>query len=254
MQMEGDSRRAAIVFGDSLSYVEGEADRLGKKMGVTNREFLAMAAATGDLLIPLDFSRQKAAEMSTELQGLSGALSEWTGGKVGVTEVSEILTKAMLGENEQLKQLGIAIRKDTDEYRDLVKQKLAETGATKAQAEAMATLELIQKKSADAQASFNAEGNKLLRWTRDIKRNLREMKEGFIELFEEDQVDKIRNERIEMNNLADYILKTAKGTKERKDAIELFNTKYGKYLENLLTEKSTIEDIRDAQKVQTLSL
>lgn len=254
MQMEGDNRRAAIVFGDSLSYVEGEADKLAKKMGVTNREFVAMSAATGDLLIPLDFTRQQAAEMSVELQGLSGALSEWTGGKLKTAEVSEILTKAMLGENEQLKQLGIAIRKDTDEFRDLRDELIRTEGYTKMQAEAMATLELITKKSTDAQTAFNEEGNKLLRWTREVGRQLRQAKEDFVNLFNENEIDKIRDEREEMNNLADYISKTAEGTRERREAVEVFNTKYGKYLDNLLTEKSTIEDIRDAQNQANTAL
>lgn len=139
-RMEADNIRSNQVFGESLGYVSKEAEALSRKMGMTNREFIAAATATGDLLIPLDFTREQAAEMSVELQSLSGALDEWTGGEIGAAGVSEILTKAMLGENEQLKQLGIAIRKDSDEYRDLVKQKEAAGNVTKAQAEAMATL------------------------------------------------------------------------------------------------------------------
>ena len=193
-RMEADSRRASIVFGDSLGYVEKEADKLSKKMGVTNKEFIAMSAATADLLIPLDFTREQSAQMSVELQKLTGALDEWTGGKIGAEEVSNILTKAMLGENEQLKQLGIAIRKDTEEYRDLVKIKMQAPGVTKAQAEAMATLELIMKKSADAQTAYNTEGNKLLRNQKAIGRAWRETKENIVEYFKESPAEKLQKE------------------------------------------------------------
>jgi hypothetical protein len=248
MEMEGDARKAAVVFGDSLGYVEEQAANLANKLGVTNREFVAMAANTADLLIPLDFSRRQAAEMSTELQGLSGALSEWTGGKIEVAEVSEILTKAMLGENEQLKQLGIAIRKDTEEFRDLRDELMKSEKMTLAQAEAMATLELITKKSTDAQASFNQEGNKLQRWWRNAKRVFREWKESVVDYFSIDASEKLKQERVEMNNLFEAAKNTAEGTKARKDAIDLINQKYGKYLDNLLTEKSTIEDIKTAQE------
>ena len=182
-RMEADGRRASIVFGESLSYVEKEADKLSKKMGVTSKEFIAMSAATADLLIPLDFTREQSAQMSVELQKLTGALDEWTGGSIGAAEVSNILTKAMLGENEQLKQLGIAIRKDSEEYRELVKIKMQAPGVTKAQAEAMATLELIMKKSADAQTAYNMEGNKLLRNQKAIGRAWREAKENIVEYF-----------------------------------------------------------------------
>lgn len=250
LKMEGETRRASIVFGDSLSYVEEQADLLAKKMGVTNHEFVSMAANTADLLIPLDFTRDKAAEMSVELQSLTGALDEWTSGQIGATEISNILTKAMLGENEQLKQLGIAIRKDSDEYRNLVKQKIADEGVTKAQAEAMATLELIQRKSIDAQQSYNTEGNKLLRWKKSLNLQLRQAKENFIGLFdvEEEQVDLTKLHNTELNSMFDALKNTNLSQDARRKLIEQINDKYGQYLPNLLTEKSTLEDIEKAQK------
>lgn len=166
--MQGDAVRSSTVFGNQLGYVSTEAEKLADRMGLTNREFVANAAATADLLIPLDFTRQQAAKMSVELQSLTGAMDEWTGGSIGAAGVSDILTKAMLGENEGLKQLGIAVQKDSDEFRELVKVKLAAGDVTKAQAEAMATLELITMKSADAQSAYNQEGNKWLRLQKSI--------------------------------------------------------------------------------------
>ncbi len=252
--MESDNTKAAVVFGDSLAYVEEQAGKLSKRMGVTNLEFKAMAANTADLLVPLDFSRKQAAEMSIQLQGLSGALSEWTGGRIKAKETSEILTKAMLGENEQLKQLGIAIRMDSEEYTTLVKNLKETKGYTSGQAQALATLQLIQAKSLDAQTRFNLEGNKLLRWQNEAGRMWRLLKERIVEYMTEDPVKYVRQEREEMNNLAEYIKSTTAGTKERREAVELFNTKYGKYLDNLLTEKSTLEDIRDAQNEANTAL
>ncbi|NQU87133.1 MAG: hypothetical protein HQ541_15365 [Mariniphaga sp.] len=184
-QIQGETIRATTVLGDQMGYVENQADKLAAKMGVTNREFVSMVANTGDLLIPLDFSRKKAAEMATQVQGLSGALDEWTAGKHGVAEVSNILTKAMLGEMEQLKGLGIAIRQDSEEFRNLVKQKIEDEGATNAQARAMATLELIYKKSADAQTAYTLEGNKLLRFQKSLNLAFKNFKENFATGFSE---------------------------------------------------------------------
>ena len=44
-QMEGDSRRAAIVFGESLSFVTKEAERNAIALGLTRKEYVAAAAA-----------------------------------------------------------------------------------------------------------------------------------------------------------------------------------------------------------------
>ncbi|MDA3821323.1 MAG: hypothetical protein PF450_01735 [Bacteroidales bacterium] len=204
--IQGDAVRSSVVFGDQLGYVREESKKLAAQMGLTNREFVAAAAGTADLLIPLDFNRKQAANMSVELQSLAGALDEWTGGQLGAKEVSNILTKAMLGENEQLKQLGIAIRKDTDEFRDLVKQKLATTNATKVQAEAMATLQLIQQKSADAQTAYTREGNKLLRFQKEASVRVKNLKEKFISLFDVPVKKQLEEERNEVSLLSAKLL------------------------------------------------
>ncbi|MCK5134877.1 MAG: hypothetical protein KAR19_03755 [Bacteroidales bacterium] len=213
--IKGEAIRASTVFGDELEKVEAVAERLAKKMGLTNREFVANAASTADLLIPLGFARDAAADMALELQSLTGALDEWTAGKLGAEEVSNILTKAMLGENEQLKQLGIAIRKDTDEFRDLVKQKIETTGATKVQAEAMATLELIQRKSADAQSAYTAGGNKLLRTQKEMSVRIKNLKEGFIGLFDVSDSRSLKDQQTQANQLAISLADSNLATEDR---------------------------------------
>lgn len=200
-KMESEARRANIVFGDSLGYVQEQAGKVASKMGVTNKEFVAMAAATGDLLVPLGFTRQQAAEMSVTLQNLTGALDEWTGGELGAKNISEILTKAMLGENEQLKQLGIAIRLDSDEYKNLVAEKMKIPGVTKAQAQAMAELQLIQAKSIDAQNAYTQGGNELLRMQKSVSAGWQSMKEGIVDLFRQDAVGKLKEESKMVNAL-----------------------------------------------------
>ena len=248
IQLEGDSRRASIVFGDSLKYVEEQAEGLSKQMGLTNKQFVAAAANTADLLIPLDFTREAAAEMSVELQSMAGALDEWTGGRLGAAEVSNILTKAMLGENEQLKQLGIAIRKDSEEFRDLVELKLQDEGVTKAQAEAMATLELIQKKSADAQRAYTMEGNKLLRLQKDIVRGWNQMKENIVSYFDEKGSDKIIREKNELNNLVGAITNANNTQESRNRLIAELQTKYPDYLTNLNAETVSNEQLKTRLK------
>lgn len=154
IQLEQNARKASTVFGDSLGVVQSWASDAAAGMGLTNNEAVALAASMGDLLVPLGFSREAAANMSTEMLNLSGALAEWSGGQKSAAEVSDILTAAMLGEYDQLKSLGISI--DANE----VKQRAATlTGAefanmTDQQKEAIAAQQLILEKSTDAQNAY----------------------------------------------------------------------------------------------------
>lgn len=193
-QIQGEGKRSAIVFGDKLGYVELQAGKLAKQAGLTNREFVPMAASTGDLLIPLGFTREQAAKMSVDVQKLTGALDEWTAGKFGAEDISRRLTKAMLGETETLKELGVAIRLDSQEYKDLIKQKEAEGAATTGQAQAMAILDMLYQKSVDAQTAYHSSGNELLRFQKQAALGWRAMKEHMAEWLattKEERVDKL---------------------------------------------------------------
>jgi hypothetical protein len=121
-EMELLTKKAQTVFGEALPAVDAAAKKNANAMGLTVSQYTDAAAAIGDLLIPMGFQRQEAADISTNLVDLSGALSEWTGGQKSAEEVTEILGKAMLGEREQLKGLGIAISESD------VKNRLAEKG------------------------------------------------------------------------------------------------------------------------------
>lgn len=154
VQMDTLQRKAAVVFGTSLPQVTAEAEKNARAIGLTTSQYVSAAAAIQDLLIPMGFQRKEAAGISTQLVNLSGALSEWTGGSIKADEVSKILTKALLGEREELKQLGISIT-DADVKAQLAAKGLDKlTGAALEQAKAAATLELVLAKSTDAQTAF----------------------------------------------------------------------------------------------------
>ena len=176
-EMELVQQKAETVFGVALPLVTKEADANATAMGLTTSQYTKAATAIGDLLIPMKFQREEAAQISTELVNLSGALSEWTGGQISSIEVSRILSKALLGEREELKQLGISIQ-EAD-----VKARLAEkgleglTGEMLQQAKAAATLELITEKSTDAQTAFANNSDILVRRQAELSAKLTEVTE-----------------------------------------------------------------------------
>jgi len=162
-EMELLTKKAQTVFGTALPQVTREAENNAAAMGLTISQYTDASAAIGDLLIPMGFQRQEAASISTTLVDLSGALSEWTGGQKTAQEVTDILGKAILGEREQLKTLGISIQEADIKTRLQEKGLHKLTGTMLQQAKAAATLELITEKSTDAQAAFANNSDTLIR-------------------------------------------------------------------------------------------
>ena len=64
-----------------------------------------------------------------------------------------------------------------------------------------------------------------------------------------DMNKEIATERAEAYTLFDALQQSNAGTKQRKELIDEINSRYGKYLENQLTEQSTTEDIAKALEI-----
>lgn len=176
-QMELLNQKAQTVFGEALPLVTKAANENAKAMGLTTGEYIAASAAIGDLLIPMGFQREEAANISTELVNLSGALSEWTGGQIKSADVSKILSKALLGEREELKQLGISIL-ESDVQARLAEKGLSKlTGTLLQQAKATATLELVTEKSLDAQTAFANNSDTMVRRQAELSAKISEVSE-----------------------------------------------------------------------------
>lgn len=172
--------KAETVFGNQLATVDKWADKNAHAMGLTTREATGLAAGFADLLIPMGFSRKEAAKMSTEVVGLSGALSQWSGGTKSAAEVTEILNAAMLGETDGLKALGISIGAADVEAQLLKKGQDKLTGSARQQAEAQAIQTLIMEKSVDAQAAFAKGGSPLLSTQAKLKATFGEVRDELV--------------------------------------------------------------------------
>lgn len=180
-EMEVMANKARTVFGEALPQVEAAAESNANAMGLTTRSYIDQATAIGDLLVPMGFQREEAAGISTELVNLSGALSEWTGGQKSAEEVSNILSKAILGEREQLKTLGISIQEADVQARLAEKGLKGLTGELLQQAKAAATLELITEKSADAQTAYAANSDTLVRKQAELGATFSDIKQTLAE-------------------------------------------------------------------------
>lgn len=177
LSLELLANKAKTVFGPELDRINKKAEIHAQRMGLTETEYVNNAAKIQDLLIPMGFLRSEATDISADLTNLSGALSEWSGGQFTATQVTDTLTKAMLGEREMLKSLGISITEEEIQANLTAKGLENLTGQTLQQARAAATLELITRKSTDAQTSFAEGANSLGATTAQLNATLRQSKE-----------------------------------------------------------------------------
>ena len=172
-----DQKIGTVFSGDSLETVTGWADEVAARMVLTSTQAAGLAANAGDLLKPMGFTADEAANMSTEIIGLAGALSEWSGGQRSVEETADILSKALLGERDSLKSLGISINQAEVDQRALTIAQQDGRDAITAQDKALATQALILEKSTDAQEAYAAGGNKLTAAQNRLKAAFGELQE-----------------------------------------------------------------------------
>lgn len=76
-----------------------------------------------------------------------------------------------------------------------------------------------------------------------------EVKKAFSEFFE-----RFESERVNLTKTYRALISTVEGTQSRIEMIEEFNQKFGKYLPNLLTEKSTLDEIKKAYEQVTSAM
>ncbi len=176
-RIEGIGKRVDTVFGADAAAVRSWAESNRAAFGMSTSGVLDLAGSFGDLLVPMGFAREDAAALTMKLLSGANALSEWTGGKVDAATAGDKMIKAMLGEREGLKELGIALDQATVDALLAERGQSDLTGAAKEQAEAVATVDLIWQKSADALRAYEEGGNEALRSQRALTSQTQQLRD-----------------------------------------------------------------------------
>jgi hypothetical protein len=145
------------IFGKSQKAIN-EANKayenLTDNYGLSNKAAKELLSSTGDLLTGLGFSAEQALDFSESIQELSVDLASFQNLEGGAERASQALTKALLGETESAKSLGIVIRQNTKEFRDNVKQLMESQGLTEIQAKAQLILQQAYDQSKNAVGDY----------------------------------------------------------------------------------------------------
>lgn len=117
-----ETQDAAWQFSQTFQNLQGSAEKVFKDFsntyGLSEKSARSMLSMTGDLLKGAGFSEESAlklseatAKMATDLAGYRN----YSGGAQGATMA---LSKAMLGEAESMKTLGVVINQNSDQYKE----------------------------------------------------------------------------------------------------------------------------------------
>ena len=140
----------ATVFGDVSKESENVANNLAENFGLSSTKARELLGDTGDLLSGFGFSGDAALDLSKQVNELAVDLASFTNFSGGAEGASAALTKALLGERESVKSLGISILDSDVKAKVLENTQKGLTFETERQAKAYATLQLAQAQSKNA--------------------------------------------------------------------------------------------------------
>lgn len=181
---EETTSKFRTVFRDVGDEAERTADRLADSFGLSSTNARRLLGDTGDLLTGFGFTAEAALDLSTEVNELAVDLASFTNYQGGAEGASAALTKALLGQAESAKSLGIVIRQD------LVEAKIEELrangellDATDQQAKAYATLAIAQEQSKNAIGDFARTADSFANQFRQLRSGVNDLAVEFGEVL-----------------------------------------------------------------------
>jgi len=126
------------------------AAKFAKDYGLAQSTSERMLSATGDLLVGFKFAEQQALDLSVQVSELASDLASFQNFAGGAEGASLAITKALLGETESAKALGIVIRQLSPEFMAMVKHFQRTQGVTLQQAKALTVLAIASDQSRKA--------------------------------------------------------------------------------------------------------
>ena len=183
--LQEETNKFNVVFAGFGHETSKILDDLQNKFGLSELAAKKMLAGTGDILTGFGFDRENALAMSDAVARLGADIASFSNYSGGAEGAANALTKAMLGETESAKMLGIVIRQDSDEFKNLIQQAMTSGVHIKAlnktfvvtneqQAKAVAALALAYQQSPNAIGDFERSITSLANQSRILQNNLQQ--------------------------------------------------------------------------------
>lgn len=158
------------VFSSIQEQAQETADEFDRSFGLSSLAARQLLSDTGDLLVGFGFTETSALNLSKQVNELAVDLASFTNFSGGAEGASLALTKALLGERESIKQLGIAITEaDLKEF--AADQGLVFKELNRVQ-KATLTFQLAQKQSSKAVGDFARTNESFANKLRQLKSDI----------------------------------------------------------------------------------
>lgn len=142
------------IFRSITKEAQATADALGESFGLSFSKSRELLGGTADLLTGFGFTQKSALGLANQVQELAVDLASFTNFSGGAEGASAALTKALLGERESVKSLGISILEEDVKKQIAIDRSRGMTFETERQAKANATLQIALRQSKNAIGDF----------------------------------------------------------------------------------------------------
>lgn len=166
-----------VTFGEVPAEADAVAKAFSKSFGVASSTARVLLGDTGDLLSGFGFTGKAALDLSKRTNELAADLASFTNIEGGTTRASKALTKALLGERESVKELGIAILEEDVKKQVALDRSNGLTYATMRQAKAYATITIALSQSKNAIGDYARTQGGLANTLRRTAERFKEVKE-----------------------------------------------------------------------------
>ena len=168
-----------IIFKDIRDDSDKTAKALAKNYGLSVTQSKELLGNTADLLTGFGFTQDSALNLAKQVNELSVDLASFTNFSGGAAGASAALTKALLGERESVKSLGISILEEDVKKQVSINTTKGITFETLRQAKAYATLEIAQRQSINAIGDYERTSDSYANKQRIYRARLKDMGEAF---------------------------------------------------------------------------
>jgi hypothetical protein len=170
---EETANKFNVTFSDIREEADATAQALSDSFGLSSQKSQQLLSDTGDLLTGFGFTQESALDLSNQVNELAVDLASFTNYSGGAEGASAALTKALLGERESIKSLGIAI---TEADINQLAEDKGIVGELTRQQKAMLTLELATIQSKNAIGDFARSEESLANQQRILEGNLQDLR------------------------------------------------------------------------------
>lgn len=134
----------------------------------------SMLTDTAQVMKGMGFDEKQALEISKTISEWGIDLASFSGYAGGAQGAVQAITASMMGENERLKGLGVVIREDSDEFRNMTKEIMKTKNVSEQHAKALAKLQLITIKAKDAHKDYIAPGENFTQSVNNLNEQIKQ--------------------------------------------------------------------------------